>query len=148
MTLLAVRISLVAVVVGVLAGTSAVSAAPSFTPSKAKCPAASLVGGALGLKLKGPTTQPFAYAKICLYKGSGAVPLRITFQQDTAATFAAGQRNAAALGSVVQVKGIGKSAYGVKSGGFLGVYIGGESIRITAPLVPLSKLEVLARKLV
>jgi hypothetical protein len=67
---------------------------------------------------------------------------------DTTTTFAAGEKAAGATGAVVKLKGLGKSAYAVKSGGFLAVFLGTESIRITAPLVSTTKLEKLARKLV
>jgi len=148
MGLLAVRVSLVAGIVAALVLAPASRATPAASPSKTKCPAASVVGGALGLKLEAPTSQTFPYAKICLYKGSGVVPTRIEFQHDTSSTFAAGQKGAAALGPVVKVHGLGKAAYGTKSGGFLAVFLDGESIRITAPLISLSRLESLARKLI
>jgi hypothetical protein len=148
MSLLAVRLSIASAVTVALVATVAAGPASAGSPATTKCPSAALVGGALGQKLKAPTSQAFTYAKICLYRGSGVVPTRVEFQQDTSSTFAAGKANAAALGTVVSVRGLGKAAYGTKTGGFLAVFLGNESIRITAPLVPLSKLEVLARKLV
>jgi len=147
MSLLAVRPTAVTVAV-VVAAALVVNTASASSPSKTKCPSASLVGGALGQKLKAPTSQSSAYAKVCVYKGTGVVPTKIQFQVDTASTFAAGEKSAAAYGTVVKVTGLGKSAYGTKVGGFLAVFLGTESIRITAPLVPLTKLEALARKLV
>ena len=147
MGLRAVRLSIASGVTVALVATVAVGTASAGSPATTKCPSAALVGAALGQKLKAPTSQAFPYAKICLYRGSGVVPTRVAFQEDTSATFAAGKANAAALGPVVNVRGIGKAAYGTKTGGFLAVFLGNESIRITAPLVPLSKLEVLARKL-
>ena len=147
MGLLAVRLSIASGATIALIATAAVGTASAGSPTATKCPSATLVGATLGQKLKPPTSQAFPYAKICLYRGSGVVPTRVAFQEDTSATFAAGKANAAALGPVVNVRGIGKAAYGTKTGGFLAVFLGNESIRITAPLVPLSKLEVLARKL-
>jgi len=127
-----------------LAGAEGATAAPS--PARTPCPAASLVGAALGQKDRAAGSQSSAYAKICLYKGGGIVPTRIQYQADTASTFAAGEK-AAATGSVVKLTGLGKSAYGTKSGGFIAVFTGSESIRVTAPLVSLTRLERLERKL-
>ena len=147
MDLLSVRLSS-ALGIAVLVASVAVSAASAGSPAKTKCPSPSLVGAALGLKLKAPTSQTSPYAKVCAYKGGSILPTRIQFQVDTSATFAAGQKAAATYGTVIKVKGLGKSAYGAKTGGFLAVFLGNESIRITAPLTPLAKLEALARKLI
>jgi len=66
----------------------------------------------------------------------------VDFQEDTSATFAAGE---AAVPSVVKVSGLGDAAYGVS--GFLAVLNGSYAIRISAPLSSLAQLETLARKL-
>ena len=123
-------------------------AGAAVSPAKTKCPAASTVNAALGQRDKAPTSQTTTYAKVCTYKGSGVVATRIQFQVDTASTFAAGEKAAAATGTVAKVKGLGKAAYATKAGGFLAVFLGTESIRITAPIVALSRLERLARALV
>jgi hypothetical protein len=148
MGLLAFRVFAAAAVGAVLVVAWVADAASAAAPSKTKCPAASLVGAALGQKLKAPTSQSSAYAKVCIYKGASFVPTKIQFQLDTASTFAAGERAAAATGAVIRVRGLGKAAFATKVGGFLAVFLGSESIRITAPLTPLSKLETLARKLI
>jgi hypothetical protein len=149
MRLLTSRLTAAAVGMSVLVGLTYVAgAAAALPPAKTKCPAASVVNAALGQHFKAPTSQTSAYAKICIYKGTGIIPTRIQFQVDTAATFAAGEKAAAASGEVVKVKGLGKAAFSTKVGGFLAVFLGSESIRITSPLVPLAKLEKLARKLI
>jgi hypothetical protein len=106
-----------------------------------------VVDSALGLHVKSPVATRTTYATVCTYRGGGVVPTKIQYQEDTAATFAAGEKAAGATGALAKVKGLGKSAYAVKSGGFLAVFLGSESIRITAPLVSTARLEKLARKL-
>ncbi len=146
---LAFRVPAAAVGFTVLGLTLMAGAGAAVSPAKTKCPSASIVNAALGQHDKAPTAQSTAYAKVCTYKGSSILPTRIQFQVDTAATFAAGEKSAASLGGVVvKIHGLGKAAFATKVGGFLAVFLGNESIRITAPLVPLSKLENLARKLV
>ncbi len=146
---LAFRGPAAAVAIIVLGLTLMAGTAAAVSPAKTKCPSASVVNAALGQHDKAPTVQSTAYAKVCTYKGSSILPTRIQFQVDTAATFAAGEKSAASLGeALAKVHGLGKAAWGSKVGGFLAVFLGNESIRITAPLVPLSKLESLARKLV
>jgi hypothetical protein len=124
-----------------------VLAAPSraFSPSSAKCPSASVVGGALGLKVKSPTSSVTPFSKICTYAGGGLVPTKITFQEDTAATFAAGEK---AVGStLVKVSGLGKAAWTTKVGGTLEVFNGNETLKILAPAASATRLEGLARKI-
>jgi len=130
----------------VLAAPTAVAAA-SAPPVPKTCPAASVVNAALGLRDKAPVVTTTAYARICTYKGTGIVPTKITFQEDTSQTFAAGEKAAAALTPVLVMKGLGKAAWGPKVGGGLYVFVGTYSIKILAPLVSTAKLEVLARKL-
>jgi hypothetical protein len=88
----------------------------------------------------------FAYNKTCLYKGSGAIPVKVEFQEDTPTTFATSEKAVAALG-LVKVTGLGKAAWTLKVGGDLDVYRDGETIKILAPLVPAAKLEALAKRL-
>jgi hypothetical protein len=119
----------------------------AVSPTKTKCPSASLVGATLGVHLSAPTSTTSTYAKVCTYKASGSIlPLKIQFQKDTAASFAAGE-NAVPKSIRTKVAGLGKAAYGTKAGGFLAVFLGSESIRITAPGISLALLEKLARKL-
>jgi hypothetical protein len=130
-----------------LPAATAAGALAATSPAKAKCPSASVVGSTLGLHVNSPVATRTTYATVCTYHGGGVVPTKVQYQEDTAATFAAGEKAAGATGAVVKVKGLGKAAYAVKSGGFLAVFLGNESIRITAPLVPTAKLEKLARNL-
>jgi hypothetical protein len=133
MDLLAVRVPGVAGITVALVATLAVGVASAGSPAKTNCPSPSLVRAALGLKLKASTSQTSPYAKVCIYKGGSIVPTKIQFQVDTASTFAAGEKAAAAYGTVIKVSGLGRSACGTKTGGFLAVFLGNESIRITAP---------------
>jgi hypothetical protein len=121
--------------------------AASVPPVPKSCPPASVVSTALGQQDKAPVMTTTPYARICSYKGTGIIPTKITFQEDTTATFAAGEKAAAAVAPVLKVKGLGKSAWGPKVGGGLYVFVGTYSIKILAPLVSTAKLEILARKL-
>jgi hypothetical protein len=123
------------------------AAAASAPPVPKSCPPASVVNTALAQHDKAPVMTTTPYARICSYKGTGIIPTKITFQEDTTATFAAGEKAAAAFAPVLKVKGLGKSAWGPKVGGGLYVFVGTYSIKILAPLVSTAKLEVLARKL-
>jgi hypothetical protein len=104
------------------------------------------VNAALGQKDAAPTVTRTAYATICTYRGSGVVPTKITYQVDTAATFAAGEKAASPLG-IVRIAGLGKAAWAPKAGGGLYVFTGSETLKILSPLTSLAKLEGLARKL-
>lgn len=121
------------------------SGASASSASSHKCPTASLVGAKLSEKLSGPSSQKFTYGVNCTYKG-GLVPTTVDFQEDTASTFAAGEK-AASVEGVVAVHGLGQAAFAAKSGGLLEVYSKGLTIKIDAPLVATSKLEALARAL-
>jgi hypothetical protein len=101
------------------------------------------VNTALGLTVGPPTsaTQPFGIS--CTYAGGGPVPVKITFQQDTAASFAAGEN---AVPSVTKVSGLGDAAY--VTTGFIAVLNGRYSIRILAPTSSPHQLEALARTLI
>lgn len=125
------------------------SAAATTSPTARTCPSASIVNTALGLHGGAPVASTTPYSKICTYSGKGAIySTKITFQMDTAATFAASEKGvAAALGaSVVKVQHLGQGAWGTNTGS-LYVFDGHETIKILALLSPISKLEVLARKL-
>jgi hypothetical protein len=111
------------------------------------CPSASVVNAALGQKNKAPVSAATAYSKTCTYKGGGIVPTRITFQRDTTATFAAGEKAAAAVAPVVKISGLGRAAWAPKGGGGLYVLKGSVSLKIVSPLTTIAKLETLARKI-
>jgi hypothetical protein len=120
-------------------------ASEASSPRSATCPSASVVAGELGLKVKAPTSSLTPYAKICTYAGGGVVPTKITFQEDTAASFAASEK---AVGSMlVKVKGLGKGAWTTTVGGDLDVFNGSETLKILAPTISVAKLEALARKI-
>ena len=121
-------------------------ASPSAAAISTSCPKASVVNAALGQKGKGPLTTTTPYSKTCTYPGSGIVPTKITFQKDTAATFAAGEKAASVLG-IVKLKGLGQAAWAPKAGGGIYVFEGGETVKILSPLTSIAKLEVLVRKL-
>jgi hypothetical protein len=125
------------------------SAASATSPTTRACPSASVVNAALGLHGGAPVTTTTTYSKTCTYPGKGAIySTKITFQMDTASTFAAGEKSAAAAlrGGVVKVQHLGQAAWGTNPGS-LYVFDGHETIKILALLTPTSKLEVLARKL-
>jgi hypothetical protein len=117
------------------------------SPTAAACPSASVVSAALKQKDKTPTSSTTAFSKTCTYTGSGLVPTKITFQKDTSATFAAGEKAVSAL-EIVKVTGLGQAAWTTKAGGDLEVYKSGETVKILSPLTPASELEALARKLI
>jgi len=129
------------------AATSAPTTAPATTPAggggvPTSCPPASVVNAALGQSVGAPVLaqQPFGIS--CTYSGGGPVPTKITFQQDTPATFAAGEN---AVPSVAKVSGLGDAAYATT--GFLAVLNGTYSIRILSPLSSQQQLEALGRQL-
>ena len=107
------------------------------------CPPASEVNSALGLTNGAPTETQQAFGISCTYSGGGAVPTKIEFQQDTAATFAAGEN---AVPSATKVSGLGDAAY--TTTGFLAVLNGGYSFKIVSPLSSTAQLEALGRTLV
>ena len=122
------------------------SAVAGFHAPKS-CPSASVVNKALDQNNKAPVSTKTAYGKVCTYHGRGILPTTITFQQDTKTSFLAGEKGSAAAGSIVKVKGLGQAAWTTKTGGFLYVFDGGESIKILSPLTPSVRLEALARKI-
>jgi hypothetical protein len=142
------------VVAALLVGSSAAATSPT---AKA-CPTASLVDAALGQKaLKAPVSSVYStYAKTCTYRGysDGGAPngsMTVTFQTDTSATFAAGEKAAAAGIGAKTIKAVPKlgSAAWTTNLGSLYVFDGSEQIqiKILALLTPTSKLESLAKKL-
>ena len=110
------------------------------------CPSASEVSAALGEKAKTPLATRSAYVLTCKY-GSDPLAPKVAFQVDTATTFAAGEKAAAAALPVAKIQHLGKAAWAPKSGGSLYVFTGSYTIKILAPLTSLAKLETLARKL-
>lgn len=138
----------IAICVCVAAAVLVASSAAATSTAKA-CPSASVVNAALGLHAGAPVVTKTAYSKTCTYPGTGKIyAAKITFQMDTASTFAAGEKAAAAAlrGSVVKVQHLGQAAWGTNPGS-LYVFDGHETIKILALLTPISKLEALARKL-
>ena len=133
-----------AVAVCLVITTGAFAAVP---PTKTTCPSASLVGSVLGVHLSPLPSTTTAYAKVCSYKTSSVVPMKIQYQTDTPQTFAASE-NAVPKTVEARLTGLGKAAFGTKAGGFLAVFLGNESVRITAPGASLTQLETLARKLI
>jgi hypothetical protein len=125
------------------------SPAAATSPTTRACPPASVVNAALGLHGGAPMATTTPYGKTCTYPGKGAIySTKITFQMDTASTFAASEKAAAGAlrGSVVKVQHLGQAAWGTNPGS-LYVFDGHETIKILALLTPTSMLEVLARKL-
>jgi hypothetical protein len=125
------------------------SAAAASSPTTRACPSASVVNAALGLHGGAPVATATPYSKTCTYPGKGPIfSMKITFQVDTASTFAVSEKAAATAlpGSVVKVQHLGQAAWGTNPGS-LYVFDGHETIKILALLTPTSKLEVLARKL-
>ena len=134
-----------AVVCGTAVLGARASSALAFSPKSASCPSASTVNTALGTKLKSPASSLTAYSKVCTYSGGGILPTRITFQEDTATTFAASEKAVGKL--AVKVKGLGKGAWTTTVGGDLDVFNGSATLKIVAPGVTAAKLEALARKI-
>jgi len=132
----------------VAAGLLFASSAVAVSPTSRACPTASTVNAALGQKGRAPVATKTEYSKTCTYSGGSIVPTTITFQVDTSATFAAGEKAAAAAlpGSVIKVNGLGQSAWATKTGGSLYVFDDGTTIKILSVLTATAKLEALARK--
>ena len=129
-----------------LAGAASSVAAPTQANTLPKsCPSASVVSAALGQKATTPTVTRSTYAITCVY-GKSALSTKVTFQVDTASTFAASEKAVAAALPVVKVQDLGKAAWGTK-GGSLYVFTGSYTIKILSVLTSLAKLEALAHKL-
>jgi hypothetical protein len=124
----------------------ATSASPSSNIT-ATCPPASLVDAKLGST--GSTLAPDVKPSIlsCSYLGSALS--RIDFQLDTAASFEARKQEFKATGHhVVDVAGLGDTAFAADGGIYLAVLKGTMSITIVAPGSSATQVESLARLLV
>jgi hypothetical protein len=131
----------------VLATASVAVAAPTRGLALPKsCPSATEVSAAFGQKAKTPLVTRSTYVVTCKY-GSDPLSAKVEFQVDTASTFAAGEKAAAAALPVTKIQHLGKAAWAPKSGGSLYVFTGSYTIKILAPLTSFAKLETLARKL-
>jgi hypothetical protein len=128
------------------AALSLAAEATAFAPSSAKCRSATLVNTELKPThaVKTATSSLSSFSKTCTYAG-GTLPIRITFQVDTASTFATSEK---AVHGIVKVKGVGQAAWTTTVGGTLEVYKSGETTKIVAPLITAAKLEALAHKIV
>jgi hypothetical protein len=126
------------------------AAALAETPANARsCPSTSVVGGALGVRVKAPSSTKTTYAKSCMYSTGTLVPVKVGFQEDTSSTFATSEKAAGKLVPLTVIHGLGAAAWATKLPGELQVFDGhGTTIKIQAPLVATAKLEALARKLV
>ncbi len=132
----------------VLAGALLGAIAAAETPATARaCPSSAFVGGALGVKVKTPTSTKTAYAKSCMYATGTLIPVKVGFQEDTSSTFATSEKAAGKFAPLVVIHGLGKAAWATKAPGLLDVFDGHETIKIEAPLIATTKLEALARKL-
>ena len=136
-----------------------VTASATTSPSARACPSATLVNTALGTHSGAPAATKTQYSKTCTYPGSASKSVfwtKITFQEDTASTFAAGEKAATAgLGAkiVKKVQHLGQAAWTTNAGD-LYVFDGHETIKIMAlslgmlsPSTATAKVEALARKL-
>jgi hypothetical protein len=132
----------------VLAGGSLVATAGAETPANARtCPSTTVVGGALGVEVKSPTSTKTAYTKSCMYSTGTLIPVKVGFQEGTSSTFAASEKAAGKFAPLVVIHGLGKAAWATKAPGLLEVFDGHETVKIQAPLIGTSRLEALARKL-
>jgi hypothetical protein len=126
--------------VGTTAGGAGTTAASGGISEK--CPSASVVNAALAQNVGAPTTTQESYGVTCTYRGTGAIPTKIAFQQATASTFAAGE---AAVPIAAKVSALGDAAY--VAGGFLAVLKGTTALRITSPLSTATQVEALAHSI-
>ena len=134
------------VALALAAAPSTRAASTSATAVPKSCPSASVVSSALGGKATAPVVTHSTYFTMCVY-GRNALAPKVTFQQDTAATFSAGEKAAAAALPVAKISHLGKAAWAPKSGGSLYVFTGSYTIKLLSPLTSLAKLETLAHKL-
>lgn len=127
-----------------LAAAVGISRGVAATPKT--CPSASVVSASLGTKASTPKLTKNPYGITCIY-GTAALAPKVEFQQDTSATFAAGEKAAGAQLPIVKIGHLGKAAWATKGAGSLYVFTGSYQIKIISVLTPLPKLEALARKL-
>jgi hypothetical protein len=131
------------------------SSSAATSPTARACPSASIVKASLGVAAGTPVATKTQYSETCTYPGAGTVgSTKITFQVDTAASFAAGEKAAGSFGAkIVKVQHLGQAAWTTGSGD-LYVFDGHEQIKILAlslgvrsPSTATAKVEALARKL-
>jgi hypothetical protein len=130
------------------------SATAATSPTARACPSASTVKTALGVPAGAPVVTKTQYSKTCTYPGGGIGSTKITFQVDTAKSFAAGEKAAGTFGAkITKVHGLGQAAWTTGLGS-LYVFDGHETIKILAlslglrsPSTATKKVEALARKL-
>jgi hypothetical protein len=124
------------------------SASAATPPVSRACPSATVVNKALGTHLRTPVATLYkTYAKICTYPG-GIGLTKITFQTDTAKTFAASEKAAASrLGNLIKKLTIAGHPAWTTNLGDLYVFDGNQTIKILAPGTATAKLEALVKKL-
>ncbi len=130
-----------------LTGSTPTLGTPATSPAAGgqwptSCPPASVVNATLGEHDGSPTLTQEPFGISCVYPGGGPVPTKIDLQQDTPATFTAGEN---AVPTAIVVPGLGDAAY--VASGFLAVLHGTYSIRVLSPFSSAPQLEALARKL-
>ena len=107
------RVIAAAIGVSVAAMVVVGSSAAATSPTSRACPSATVVGKALGERVGAPvaTLHP-SYSKTCTYPGGGIGSTKITFQVDTALTFAASEKAAGMFGAkIIKVHGLGQAAW-------------------------------------
>jgi len=130
------------------------SAAAATSPTARACPSASTVKSVLGVPAGTPVVTKTPFSKTCTYPGGGIFSTKITFQVDTAKSFAASEKAAGTLGAkIIKVHGLGQAAWTTGLGSVY-VFDGHETIKILAlslgvrsPSTATAKVEALARKL-
>ena len=143
-----------AVAVCVAATVLVASAAAATSPTARACPSASTVKAVLGVAAGAPVVTKTQFSKTCTYPGGGIGSTKITFQVDTAASFAASEKAAGAFGTkIIKVHGLGQAAWTTGLGSVY-VFDGHETIKILAlslevrsPSTATAKVEALAHKL-
>jgi hypothetical protein len=125
------------------------------SPTARACPTAAIVKAELGLPAGAPVVTRTPVSKTCTYPGAGILgSTQITFQVDTAAGFASGEKAAGTFGAkITKVQHLGQAAWTTGLGS-LYVFDGHETIKILAlslgvrsPSTATVKVEALARKL-
>ena len=130
------------------------SAAAATSPTARACPSASTVKSVLGVPAGTPVVTKTQFSKTCTYPGGGVLSTKITFQVDTAASFAASEKAAGSFGAkIIKVHRLGQAAWTTGLGSVY-VFDGHETIKILAlslgvraPSTATTKVEALARKL-
>lgn len=143
------RVGVAAVGVLVAAATLVVSAVAAPSPRARACPSAAAVNKVLGTHLRTPVaTKYLTYAKTCTYPG-GLGSTRITFQTDTAKTFAASEKAAAAGigGKLIKKVTVAGHPGWTTNLGSLYVFDVNQTIKILAPGIATARLEALVKTL-